>query len=649
MRSQALFRNGNPPNVGGSPVDRPGREVLSKKGENEMKRMRVLWCLLWMCGSVPVVFGAEGDMQLETIVVTASRLEEEAKGLTRKVEVITSEEIRSSGARDLADVLTRLTSVNMSNYGGTNGVKNIRMRGSSSAQVLVLLDGRPLNSPRDGSVDLNSVSLNDIDRIEVLYGPAASLYGSQAMGGTVNLISRRASAEEGMKTELTSAYGTFGHQEQRLSHGARFSRGAYQVNASYDADTGHRKNSAYYGKDVTGKFEFEPGDAQRLTLNAGRYQSATGLPGSVSSPDADDDQRNARNTFDLVWKMGSDETAGLETRVYRDDEQLEFRENTAGSLFDVPDMATRHTTRSTGLDSRITRKWFGIYRVVAGFNVLAQRIDSTSVQKKHQSLRAGYLDNQLEFADRMKLCLGGRVDDYSSFGSEVNPSASFMFRVAGPAKLHGLASRSFRAPTFNDLFWPDEGWSKGNPDLKPEKGITREIGLETRWGERVVSDVTYYRNTFKDLINWAPVNTVWQPLNVDSARMDGWEWSATAALCRNMELKAGYTWLNAEDTNSHKRLIYQPKNKVDVSLRAKEWKGFAAEIHGQYTGTRFCDTANTQKIGSFWVWGAGASQRLRKDLSCFLSVDNLFDREYVVMQGYPMPGAVIRSGVTLSF
>ncbi|MDD5130990.1 MAG: TonB-dependent receptor plug domain-containing protein, partial [Candidatus Omnitrophica bacterium] len=174
------------------------------------------------------------DVELDKIVVTPSRIEESSADTGRVVDVVTAADIEKSGSQDLAGALTALTSVDISNYGGPNATKTIRMRGSTAAQVLVLMDGRPINNPRDGEVDLSNIPLDNISRVEVLHGAGSSLYGSSAMGGVVNIITKNP-PKEGQKAEVYSSFGTARTYVERMSYGAKVKKLGFLVSGGYES------------------------------------------------------------------------------------------------------------------------------------------------------------------------------------------------------------------------------------------------------------------------------------------------------------------------------------------------------------------------------------------------------------------------------
>ncbi len=592
---------------------------------------------------------AEKSVNLGQLVVTPSRIEESIDDASRKVEIITKEDIEASGAKDISEVLSALPSVDMTNYGGLGALKNIRMRGATPSQVLVLMDGRPLNSPRDGEVDLSTIPLDNIEQIEVVPGAASSLYGSQAMGGTINIITKTPPVS-GQKTEFTTRFGSFRTYIENLSHGARVGKFGYMVSGGYESSEGFRANSAFNSKDFNAKFDYKLNDTNTLGINCGFYKNRAGTPGPITAPDNDDTQVQTKNYIGLNWDSRIDETTGIYANFYNDYDRIEFSENSAGSIYDVALSRSIHTTKVQGLDLRFNKKLFDFYNFIAGFNHVKNLNDSTSSAKHKYTVNAGYIENNFDFSDKAKLSVSGRVDDYSNFGAEFNPSINFLYNLWEGASIHSLVSRSFRAPTFNDLYWPDEGWTKGNPDLKPEKGVNYELGFDTKVSKYFSTGVTYYRNDFSDLINWAPdENDVWQPQNVGRAVINGAELVNKFYPFENLEVGLNYTFLSARDKKTNKYLIYQPKNKVDFSLKYKKFHGFDFELAGNWTGQRFHDSANTVKVKPYFLLNFNVTKKIRENYTVFLSLDNLLNKEYQIVEYYPTPGLSVNGGVKVEF
>lgn len=601
---------------------------------------------------MPALLLAE-DVNLDKIVVTASRTGESAADVSREVDVITSKEIEESGAQDLAEVLTSLTSVNISNYGGPGASKNIRMRGSTAAQVLILVDGRPINNPRDGEVNLSDIPLYNIAKVEVMHGPGSSLYGNSAMGGVVNIITKNP-PKKGQKAELYSSFGTARTYIERMLYGANISKFGYLISTGYQSSEGFRENSELNAKDCDLKLAYELNGQNDINFNSGFYKSLLGAPGKITSFDIDDKQRTLKRFFDFNWNFKPDKQTALSAKVYQNYDRLEFMENSPGAWWETANQKDIHATTVRGLDLQFDKQLLKMYRLNCGFNYIKNINDSTSTAKHAYIVRAGYLENHLDLPKSLKVNFGVRIDDYSNFGTELNPNFGFLYKFSEDIKFHGLISRSFRAPTFNDLYWPNDGMGVGNPNLKPEKGITTELGADIRINKYFSSGLTYYHSNYKHLIQWSDNGSgLWQPENVSSAIIDGIEFENKICLSDNLEWDIDYTFLRAIDNKNHKYLIYQPKHKIDSSLKYKDHNGLTVELMGQFTDKRFHSIDDpwigTVKVKRFFVFGLNVSRQFKNGFTCFASIDNLLNKKYQVIRDYPLPGLSLSSGIKLDF
>lgn len=608
-----------------------------------MKRI-IIAALLTLAVAFPHVVFSQ-DIDLEKVVVTASRISQDSGSVARNVDLITSKDIEQSGAQDLSDVLGQLPSLTVSQYGGLGSTKSVRMRGSNASQTLIMLDGRPLNNPRDGEVDLSmlSISINDISRIEVLHGPGSSLYGSNAMGGVINIISKNP-PKEGFKTDIISGFGTFRTYLDRISHGGKLAKFGYLISGSYDSTWGYRDNSKLNQKMLNTKITYDFDTQNVFTINSGFFRNLLGTPGSLLMPDSDDKQRTYKNFVDASWDVRLDETMGFNVKMYNTYERLEFIENSASYEKNI------HGTISRGVDVQGDKKFSDFYRLLGGFNYVANYNDSTSSGKHAYCVKAWYFDNQIDITKRLFFTLGSRMENYSTFGFTFNPSASVLFKLDEKTKIRSSISRSFRTPTFNDLYWPADPWTSGNPNLKPEKGITGEMGVERQIVSRLNSRITYFHTQYKNMINWAPSGMVWTPSNVDSAQIDGLELLNRFTITDDLNADITYSWQHAKDMRTKKYLIYQPNNKAGVTLNYKlEKMGLLLSVRGEYVDRRFHDVNNIMYVKRFFSFGLSGSKKINQYFSCFASIDNMTNRTYQMVQDYPMPGFSVSGGLKASF
>ncbi|MCG8431075.1 MAG: TonB-dependent receptor, partial [Candidatus Omnitrophica bacterium] len=548
-------------------------------------------------------------VQLDEIVITAARIPQKESATARSMEVITSTDIAESNAGSVGDLLEDIAGVHVNDYGSLGAVNTAKIRGSTAAQVLVLIDGRPVNSPRDGELDLSTVSLADVERIEILRGPASSLYGSSAMGGTIHIITKRP-PREGFSTAMESSFGTFRTYIERLRHGGRVGKFGYLVAGEYQDSEGARQNSEYTAKSSNVKLDYQINEENVLFFNSGFFRSKIGAPGLTSTFDNDDLQRKLTRFGSLDWSYDAGDDTHILTKIYRTHDRLEFAENTAGSVFDTAFQKDIHTTRQSGLDMHLSHRLTDWYRGIVGFNYVRNVNDSTATAKHKYNVRAWFLENQFDPFEKLSLTLGGRVDDYSNFGSELSPDVSFLFRATEKLRLRGRMSRSFRAPTFNDLYWPDEIWIVGNPQLKPERGTTGELGFDLWLSDFMKFKFSVYRSEFDDLIQWAPDSAfVWTPQNVGEAVIKGAETDLTLFAGEHLTFDAGYSYVSAKDSASNKYLVYQPRHKVSLSGKYDNLKGFVVVLRGTFVDERYHDSANSISVKHYYLFGLDLSRR----------------------------------------
>jgi outer membrane cobalamin receptor len=609
------------------------------KGRKEIICAVVCACLI-LC-SKPSLAAETEPIEVEKIVVTGSRTEENYSDSSRSINIINSKDIEETQATDLSDVLSYTDSIEVSNYGGPGATKTLKMRGSTSSQVMVLIDGRPVNSPRDGQTDLGTIPLGDIDRVEILHGPASSLYGSSAMGGVVQILTKKPPIQ-GSSTEATSSFGTFRTYQERLSHGQRIGDFGYLVSGGYQSSQGFRENSAFNSKDFNAKMDYNLTPDQNISVNTGFYNSLVGTPGEITAVDLNDKQRVLKDFIDLNWRMAVDANTAVSAKIYNNYDRLEFIEDASTKYI--------HTTQARGVDAQLDKQFNDFYRAIAGLNYILNLNNSTSTAKHRYTVFAGYLNNEFNIREDLKADLGVRIDNYSNFGLQASPSLSLLYQIKEKTKLHGLISRSFRAPTFNDLYWPDEGWAIGNPNLRPEKGTSGEVGIETEINKNIQTSVSYFKSYYNNLIQWAEnASSVWMPTNVDSAIIEGIEFENTWQPVEKIEVGLNYTYQKAKDDKTHKFLVYQPKNKINLSINHKYVLGWNMGIKGQWTGLKFHDAANTIKVKGVFVLGFHASKKWKSGITYFLNINNALNKKYQPVRNYPAPGFDLTSGIKLEF
>lgn len=586
-------------------------------------------------------------LDIGTIVITPSKIEEKYEELPVNVSVVDNQAIEDSGATGVSELLDRLPSVNVIDYGSDGSTKTIHTRGLSGSQVLTLLDGIPLNTPRDGVADLNKLDLNNVEKIEVLRGPASSIYGSSAMGGVINIITK--DGKSFPKTMLKSKYGLYDTRQLTLAHGRDLRLFDYYISHDTYKTNGHRKNSDYEYHNTNLRLGYTPWTDNRLSFGYGYYQSELGTLGPSYNEDVDDRQESWQENFDLTWKTDLTSDSNILLKTYHNIDRLEFIENEACDDVDA------HQTKLYGVDLQFAQKIFNSIRLTAGYNRQELRLNSSASDKHRSFLNAFYFEGELNPLERMKLYFGARYDNYSNFGDRISPSTRFSWWLNDNFKVHGLYARSFRAPTYNDLYWPREDWGvwggvEGNTSLSPEKAESFEFGISTYFFRALWTDITFFRNNVQDLIIWNMDSSYWwQPENISSAKIQGVELNTDFVIWEKLKANLNYTYLYAKNKETKDWLLYRPRHQYKLNLNYKTEGGWTYDWAWRYITKRFTVDNNLRSLGHYWVADASIAKKFGDIWEFQISAKNLFDQDYEEEEGYPMPGTQVLTSLKCEF
>ncbi|MBC7189692.1 TonB-dependent receptor plug domain-containing protein, partial [Candidatus Aerophobetes bacterium] len=296
------------------------------------KNVFVLWCLGFFLGGVlfPLSCVAGDEVfDLGELVITATRVPALLKDVPGSCTVIDEETIKSSKAKDLAEIIEKVAGVNVKTYSFT-GISIPSIRGSFSGQVLVMVDGRPLNLASSGDVDLSLIPLENIKKIEVVRGPFSSLYGSGAVGGVINIITK--TPADASRTELGFSYGSFNSPSLTFSHGESKDKFGYLFTMSGDFSDGDRENSWKNSSGFSGKVNFSS-----FVFSGGYSRTKRGIPGSLSWPSPNASQVDEKNWFDVSYNW-QNQTPGLSLKAFLNQDRI---------IYEDPDWQTKDTTENT--------------------------------------------------------------------------------------------------------------------------------------------------------------------------------------------------------------------------------------------------------------------------------------------------------------
>ena len=567
------------------------------------------------------VTSAQARLDLGEVVVTATRTERLSSEVPVSVSVITSQEIEESNARNVGELLSEVPGIDYNPYGSLGAQAALLIRGSEADEVLVLLDGRPLNNPRSGLVNFSNLLLEDVERVEVLRGPASSLYGANALGGVVNIITK--SAPQELTLDLATSYGTYNTRVYRFSQGKKVSeKVSYVLSGSLNSSDGHRNNSDYEAKNLSGKLEYNLSEDSKIILSANYYKGEVGVPGSSGWPLPRARQEDENENLNFLYRHPL-----FRIQVHQDESRMDY-EN--------PDMLmeSSHEDKKTGIDFQSRFNWGEKHLFTFGFNSLRDEVESTDIGQKEGETSAFFVQDEVDLLDSgdLILTLGVRSESSSVYGVQTNPRLGILYRLGEDTRIRASLGKAYAAPNFNDLYWPDTGFVAGNPDLKPEEARAYDLGIEHRLFDILETRISLFRSDTEDMILWGPQDAAdpfskWVPLNVDSSSQ-GLELENELYLREGLSLFWNYTYLRARNKDLDKFLIYRPKNKGILGMRYARGKS-KLSLTGECVGKRYTDSGNGEEnvLEEYFLLGARVSHNPGEGIELFLSGENLLDRD----------------------
>lgn len=567
---------------------------------------------------IPRFYGQE-------IIVTAARIPQLKTETPWEVSIITEEDIKNQGAKTVADALRSVAGVDIKSNGYLGAINSAMIRGASSQQTLVLIDGRKINSPLLGTVDLGDVLVENVERIEVVKAPLSALYGADAVGGVINIITKKPSEKPQLEADVS--VGSFATQLYKVKLGGS-GKLNYLLTASLNRSDGFRKNSDYDSQNYNAAISW--GD---LGINMNLYKAQRGVPG-VPTPESDP---TSASTPD---ERQRDENGAIEFR-YKD---FKVFQNQGDQFFHYQfGLDDRYRYWIRGIAFQQNKNYF-TNSFSYGLDYQQSQVESSLAGDQKTDNTALYLQDILNVG-KHSVTLGVRGDSHSVYGGVVNPRIGALFRLPAEMAIRASYGTAFKAPTFNDLF---SSWG-GDRNIKPERSQSYDLGVEKQWGDLTSAKISFYHNDVENLIQWLP--PTWTAANIGSVSLRGLEFELSKK-AEDFNGYLNYTWQDARDgtaVNKDKFLIYRPQNKLCVGLGGRP-AGIQSNLNIRYIGERYADQANTVILASYTTVDLRVGRTIGQG-DLYLLAENLLDEKYFEsydnMTGrfYPQPGRRYTLGV----
>lgn len=597
-------------------------------------KARCLALVLGACLAISSWAQSNEVRQLQEVVVTATRSEMRADEVMADVTVINSEELRRNVGRSVSEVLARMAGVQTSSNGGLGKTSSIYIRGTENRHVLLLVDGVRYGSSTSGTANFDSIPLEMIERIEVLKGPASALYGSDAVGGVVQIFTRK--GREGFHPYASLTAGEWDRAEVAAGFSAGTKELRYSLGVQSQNEGGFSATNPRLGSTNTSGFNADrDGYAQNSVQTSVNWQFVEGwsLEGLVVQADGVNHYDGGRNPFDVrgestsaVRKLG---VAGQILPAWKS--RLE--------LSSSADRSTNLTSTSTSRFNTEQQQWSWqnevatpVGQVFAGLEALRELVDGTQRYTVSDRTTSSTFLGLSGSAGAHSWQANARHDRNTQFGSASTGLVGYGYKVTPDLRVHGSYGTSFKVPSFNTLYWFDPVPTnfQGNATTQPERGENAELGASLALGDQLLT-VVHYENRIQGFITKQPTVS-----NIPYVKLDGWT-LALQGEAGAWTYRTALDFLDARNEQTGKKLVRRPDLQLSstASYVVGNWTLGATLLS---TSDTFDNATNTVSLGGYTTLDVFASRKIRKDWALEGRVINLGDKFYQTALGYNQSG-----------
>jgi vitamin B12 transporter len=604
------------------------------------------------------------DTTEPTVVVTAARSETPINEIASSMTVITADDIARENRPTVTELLRDVPGITVANTGGVGQSTRIFMRGTNSNHVLVLIDGVRVNDPSDpgDAFDFSNLTTDNIERIEVLRGPQSTLYGSQAIGGVINIITKQGKGAPSYSG--FAEYGRYNSRREGVGSSGEIGRTSYSVTASEghtDGISSYDKRLGGHEKDGNDTYTLSANTATRLTDNfvaklTARYNRADtqfDSPGSFTRPSDDPNPRNdsrqlnARAAGELSLLDGKwVQELGLSTLNVHRDQLTVYYDPLGNELFG----------RQYQSGWRQTVDWVHHIKLIPdnvvtfGGEAYSDHFKTISSSEVNVDNKALFIDDQFTPGKNFFVNGSMRVDDNQAFGNQFTWKVAPGYHILSTGTtLKSSYGTGFKAPSLAQLYDP----SSGNPLLNPEKSKGWDAGFEqSLWADKLVFGSTFFRNDILQLINFSN-SPPYGAINLGKARTEGVENVVTLRPWKDWRFNGSYTYTLSENRASDVELARRPRHMGDLGAvyQYSALGDVGADI--RYTSSRRDIDINppygSVYVKSFTTLDLVTNYAVTPTVTAYARLDNVLDKHYEEVYAYSQPGMALYAGLKAKF
>jgi len=595
----------------------------------------------------------------EEINITTTRIATPQEKSPTASTIITREEIAQSQQHSVVDVLRGQPGVEVAATGQPGTVASVFLRGANNNQTLVLMDGIRINSPFNNGYDFSQLAVDNVERIEILRGPQSPLYGSEAAGGVINIITKRGTC---LPTGwIESEYGSFNTTTTKGGFSDSLGKLSVAAAGSYASSDNDRINSDYQQYHFDGHVRYDFSDRFSATLLTSYFHNDDGSPGDIFTDDPTARLKTENTLFGLTLNADPTDWWNAKLKLSHSRERGEFDQpanlqNGGEGIFsttiaqrnqvdfqNVIKFSEQHSLLVGGTFEDTTGNYFSQDTLYGPATLATTILDTRSV----------YAQYDFSPIKRLTFTGGGRVDDSDTFGTHA--TYRFGARATAPGTetiFRATLGTGFRAPSISDLYYP--GYS--NPNLKPEESVGWDAGFEQPLLKNQLRfGATFFHNNFDNLIQYVGF-PAYAPENIARARTFGVETFVAWQVLTNLTARVSYTWLNSEDLATGSELLRRPEHNGSLNLNWHITPRVQADATALFVGQRAdsffnLTTYTTQRETDAFYAKLNLALRwqVQKHFEIFGRVENLTDERYQEVYGYPALGRGFYGGLRAQF
>lgn len=597
--------------------------------------MKIFYFLLIALTIISTSANAQKDtVKLKEVEVTSNRISLPFSKTSRTITIISQEDLSKSAATNLADVLQNVAGVDIRRRGIDGMQSDLYIRGGNFDQTLLLIDGVKMDDAQTGHHTMNGIlSLENIERIEIIKGPAARIYGQNAFTGAINIVTK-AVKENAAIVNLN--YGSYNNKKGEVSLGHKFNQGDFLATVSHQESDGY-----LYNTDFKNSAAFFKSNFKNFSLITSFAQRKFGANGFYASPAYKDQYEETQTSLVALSSNYSSNNVIIKPRIYwrrNQDLYLFIRENPSY-------YRNLHISNKVGAETNVVFN-SSLGKTGVGLDISSIFLVSNNLGDHQRTAITGFIEHRFELLhENLDITPGVAVSSYSDFDTKAFPGLDVGYRISEKVKLYGNIGYTYRVPTFTDLYYVGPT-TKGNVDLEAESALAKELGIKFTDSNLQMEAAIFNRKSDK-LIDWTKDNETdkWEARNFSEVTAKGLETTINYQFKLGkyqQKFNLGYSFIEDVIKDNQVQFTQYSINSIKHQLTSGISTKFCP-IFSQHISYRYVERTNGQHYN---VVDAKISVVLKTHMEFFIAANNIFNAEYTETNLVPMPKGNLMAGFT---